>query len=81
MALFDITGIEPDGSFYSLDSIIDVIEQGMGNKPWIECNVDEGGNSQLYQVYICVDSSGKKLVECPKFPRGKCSSRIEFPSF
>ncbi|GLT65492.1 hypothetical protein SLA2020_379230 [Shorea laevis] len=75
-------GINPDGGFYSLSSIKDGIKTAVGYTPWIECNTDPLGNSQLYQVYLCVDTSGSNLIECPVFPRGrKCGSEIEFPSF
>ncbi|KAI4381357.1 hypothetical protein MLD38_007436 [Melastoma candidum] len=74
-------GIKPDGNSYSLGSIKDAIKESTGHTPYIQCNTDESGNSQLYQVYICVDSSGSELIDCPVFPRGKCSSEIEFPSF
>ncbi|XP_078180258.1 extracellular ribonuclease LE-like [Carex rostrata] len=74
-------GIQPDGGSYSLMSIKNAIEESVGYAPYIECNGDKSGNSQLYQVYLCVDSSGSQLIECPIFPRGKCGSQIEFPSF
>ncbi|PSR88314.1 Extracellular ribonuclease [Actinidia chinensis var. chinensis] len=67
-------GINPDGGFYNLSSI-------RGYTPGIECNVDTSGNSQLYQIYICVDTSGTDFIECPVLPNGKCSSRVEFPYF
>ena len=57
------------------------IKGAIGYTPWIECNVDASRNSQLYQIYLCVDTSGLDLIECPVFPKGKCGSEIEFPSF
>lgn len=74
-------GIRPNGQSYSLSSITDAIKESTGYTPWIECNSDTSGNRQLYQVYLCVDSSASNLIECPVFPRGKCASEIEFPSF
>nr|GME13797.1 extracellular ribonuclease LE-like [Ipomoea batatas] len=74
-------GITPDGNSYSLESIKDAIKSAINYTPWIECNNDADGNSQLYQVYLCVDSSASGLIECPVFPHGKCASSIEFPSF
>ncbi|MQL79548.1 hypothetical protein Taro_011993 [Colocasia esculenta] len=74
-------GIEPDGGYYSLSSISGAIKAATGFTPGIECNVDEARNSQLYQVYLCVDSSASGFIECPNLPRRKCSSRIEFPAF
>ncbi|WOG88843.1 hypothetical protein DCAR_0208078 [Daucus carota subsp. sativus] len=52
-----------------------------GYTPFIECNVDASGNSQLYQVYLCLDNSASKLIECPVFPHGKCGAQIQFPTF
>lgn len=75
------SGINPDDSFYSLSSIINAIKNAVGYTPGIECNVDASGNSQLYQIYLCVDNSGSNLIECPVLPNGKCGSRVEFPSF
>ena len=75
------TGIEPNGQSYSLKSIKDVIKEGVGYTPYVECNVDTSGNSQLYQIYLCVDRSASTLIECPIFPHGKCGSEIEFPIF
>ncbi|WCJ21286.1 ribonuclease 1 [Euphorbia peplus] len=74
-------GIQPNDGFYSLSSIKTAIQKGLGLNPWIECNTDSSGNSQLYQVYLCVDTSGSNLIECPVFPNGKCASQIQFPSF
>ncbi|KAG9451324.1 hypothetical protein H6P81_011289 [Aristolochia fimbriata] len=74
-------GIEPDGGFYRKDAISEAIEQGIGYTPGVECNVDEGGNRQLYQIYLCVDPSGSDFIHCPVLPRQKCGERIEFPVF
>ncbi|CAL0315189.1 unnamed protein product [Lupinus luteus] len=74
-------GINPDGGSYSLENIKGAIKDAIGFTPYIECNVDTQRNSQLYQVYLCVDTSGSNLIECPVFPRGRCGSDIEFPTF
>ncbi|KAI3516454.1 hypothetical protein L1887_15370 [Cichorium endivia] len=74
-------GIGPNGQQYSLDSIKSAIKGASGYTPWIECNKGTSGNSQLYQIYLCVDSSASGFIECPVFPNGSCGSSIEFPSF
>ncbi|KAL5981182.1 hypothetical protein ACLOJK_029103 [Asimina triloba] len=75
-------GIEPDDRFYSLSRISNAISEATGHVPGIECNVDAEGNRQLFQIYMCVDTSGTRFIECPILPRSKCSSRqIQFPSF
>lgn len=76
-----VAGIQPDGNSYSLTSIQNAIENAVGYAPWIECNSDAGGNSQLYQIYFCVGSSASNFIKCPVFPTGNCASTIKFPSF
>ncbi|KAL0364003.1 UNVERIFIED_CONTAM: Intracellular ribonuclease LX [Sesamum angustifolium] len=74
-------GIRP-GKFYSLESIKQAIEEGVGYGAYIECNVDPAGNHQLYQVYLCVDTSASNFIQCPVLPHGRgCGNNIEFPSF
>ncbi|KAH8479286.1 hypothetical protein H0E87_031387, partial [Populus deltoides] len=51
-------GIKPDDEFYDLDSIKEAIKDATGFTPGIECNIDASKNSQLYQVFMCVDISG-----------------------
>ncbi|KAI4339373.1 hypothetical protein MLD38_024324 [Melastoma candidum] len=74
-------GIKPDDEFYDMESIKDAIKGGIGYEVGIECNHDASGNSQLYQVFICVDKSGTEFVECTTMPRGRCASKVQFPSF
>ncbi|XP_057823960.1 ribonuclease 1 [Cryptomeria japonica] len=77
-------GIQPDGGQYSVSSITNALKKGTGYTAGIECNTDESGNKQLYQIYLCVDSSGSNFMNCPVLPQGKCSSsdsQVEFPSF
>lgn len=76
-----VSGINPDGGLYSFNSIRITLTDAIGYTPGIECNVDES-NSQLYQVYICVDTSASNVVECPILPNArKCASIVEFPTF
>ncbi|KAL8150171.1 hypothetical protein V2J09_019979 [Rumex salicifolius] len=74
-------GMEANDEFYNLEDIKQAIKKGTGFEAWVECNIDEEGNSQIYQVYMCVDKSGKKLIKCPVIPRGNCPSRVQFPKF
>ncbi|KAK7838791.1 ribonuclease 3 [Quercus suber] len=73
--------IEPDDGFYSLGNIVRAIIKGIGYTPRIECNKDSHGNSQLYQIYFCVDSSGSEIIECPVPPKRRCASKVQFPKF
>ncbi|KAG5521571.1 hypothetical protein RHGRI_033960 [Rhododendron griersonianum] len=77
-------GIRPaDGKYHSLESIKEAIEQALGvTTIFIDCNVDTRGNHQIYQVYLCVDTSASNFIECPVLPHGRpCGNKIEFPSF
>ncbi|XP_010265111.1 PREDICTED: ribonuclease 1-like [Nelumbo nucifera] len=74
-------GIKPDGRLYSLGVIKEAITKATGYTPGIVCNLDRSGSSQLYQIFLCVDTSGSKFIECPVFPRQMCGSSIKFPSF
>ena len=74
-------GIKSNGNSHRLVNIKNAIKCAIGYTPWIECNVDASGNNQLCQIYLCVDTSGSNLIECPVFPKGKCGLEIEFPSF
>lgn len=77
-----MTGINPDGGSYSISSIQNAVRNAIGSTPGIECNVDASGNSQLYQVYICIDTSGSSIIECPIMPNSdRCDSAIVFPAF
>ncbi|KAJ9709526.1 hypothetical protein PVL29_001147 [Vitis rotundifolia] len=73
--------IKPNGTSYSLNQIRKAIEDAVGFPPGIQCTVAPSGNRQLYQVYVCVDTSGKKFIRCPLMPKEKCGPSIEFPSF
>ncbi|KAL5981178.1 hypothetical protein ACLOJK_029099 [Asimina triloba] len=82
LQILKAAGIQPDGGFYSVTSITAAIRKATGFTPGIECNTDEDGNSQLYQIYFCVDTSGSNIINCPVLPSTKCSSnQIEFPTF
>jgi len=76
-----LSGIKPNGGSYSLRSIKGAIKDAIGFTPYIQCNEDSSGNSQLYQVYLCVNTSASDFIDCSVFPRGRCGSEIQFPSF
>ncbi|KAF6134520.1 hypothetical protein GIB67_028541 [Kingdonia uniflora] len=81
LKLLTNAGIKPDGRFYSIKSIEEAIKEATGFTPGMDCNVDGSRHSQLYQIYMCVDSTGSNLIECPILPGRRCSSTIEFPKF
>ncbi|XP_022151194.1 ribonuclease 3-like [Momordica charantia] len=81
LKLLNGAGIEPNDEFYSLESIRNAIEEGLGFTPGIQCNRDSAGNPQLYQIYLCVDTSASEFIKCPVLPKAKCASTIQFPKF
>ncbi|KAL5761777.1 hypothetical protein ACOSP7_018041 [Xanthoceras sorbifolium] len=77
------SGIKPDGKFYGLFNIRESLRGALGYEPGVYCNVDKWGNNQLYQIFICLDPSWSKVIECPGLPnagRG-CASKVKFPAF
>ncbi|KAM1741336.1 hypothetical protein ACFX13_011572 [Malus domestica] len=62
-------GIVPNDEFYSIESIVEAMKEGAGYTPGIECNNYSAGNSQLYQVYLCVHTSGKTSLSVLSFQR------------
>ncbi|CAO2829577.1 unnamed protein product [Amaranthus hypochondriacus] len=76
-------GIRPNNQFYSLKSIKKALVRAIGFHPWIVCNHNAQGKTQIWQITFCADKTGRKLIKCPYLPRGRgnCASRILFPSF
>ena len=75
------SNIEPNYQFYNVEDVKEAMKTSIGYYPWIECNRDSEGNSQIYQVYVCVDRNGKDFIECPVLPHGNCDSRVQFAKF
>lgn len=72
-----VTGIKPDGKLYSLDSILEAVRAAIGYSPGVKCNADASGPRQLHQIYICVDTSGSRIIECPGLPNSGCTFAIK----
>ncbi|VFQ97928.1 unnamed protein product [Cuscuta campestris] len=76
-------GIRPNNRFYPLKSIKKAVESAFGFHPWVNCNHNANEESQIWQITLCVDRSGKKLVDCPFIPKGRieCATEVFFPSY
>ncbi|GFY82990.1 hypothetical protein Acr_02g0012300 [Actinidia rufa] len=75
-------GIQANGRFYNAGTgIEEAIQMGVGYMPGLWCNEDKTGNSQLYQVVVCGDVKGTRIIDCPGIPMGKCGQSIKFPPF
>ncbi|KAK4399805.1 Extracellular ribonuclease LE [Sesamum angolense] len=81
LQILEAAGIHPDDKFYKVDDIEEAIKAGSGYTATVQCNSDLSGNAQLFEVYLCVDASGKDLIECPVIPTKKCNPSIQFPIF
>lgn len=77
----NVTGIKPDGRLYSIDSVMEAIRAEIGYSPGVKCNSDKSGKQQLHQIYICVDTSATRFIECPGLPNFSCTSNIKFAAF
>eukprot|EP00253_Pinus_taeda_P003046 PITA_03046 len=71
-------GIRPDGGSYTVSRIQNAIP--VPGPVGIECNTDESGNYQLYQIYLCVDPYASNFISCPVLPNSQCGFPV-FPSF
>ncbi|GFP79250.1 ribonuclease 1, partial [Phtheirospermum japonicum] len=57
--------IKPNGSSYSRKNVETAIRQGIGgNNFYISCQSFKSG-AFIREVYICLDSSGHKVISCP----------------
>ncbi|XP_074300938.1 ribonuclease 1-like [Silene latifolia] len=74
-------GIRPNNQFYNLDSIKQAVSSAFGFEPWVACNHNAQGNSQLWQITLCVEKTGNNLIKCPNIPPGNCPASIQFPSY
>ena len=75
-------GIKPDGNHYNLGNITEAIKQAVGFVSGIRCNTDPSGNSQLSEIFLCVDkSASNNFIECPILPKANCPDNVEFPIF
>ena len=76
-------GIIPNNQEYSLKLVKEAIAKSTGFHPWVDCNHNAQGVSQIWQVSMCVDRSGSRLIDCPFVPKGRgdCAAIVKFPSF
>ncbi|XP_010249202.1 PREDICTED: intracellular ribonuclease LX-like isoform X2 [Nelumbo nucifera] len=81
LQVLEDAGIKPNGDFYSLDAITTAIEEATGYTPTIICNVNTSGYYQMYEIYMCTDTSGSDFIECPVSPTTNCPSTVLFPPF
>lgn len=75
-------GIAPsDDRTYFLSSIRDAIGEATGSAPSVACSRNADGETQLSEVYQCVDRTGTRPVDCLVPVQGRCNDRVKFPAF
>jgi ribonuclease T2 len=81
-AILADAGVVPsDTETYSVSSISDAVAEGTGFTANLECNRNADGDAQLFQVYQCVDRTGRSLIDCPLSMNSKCTDQVKLPVF
>ncbi|PSS35144.1 Intracellular ribonuclease [Actinidia chinensis var. chinensis] len=80
LKILDNAGIQANGRFYDAGmGVEEAIRMGVGYMPGLWCNEDKTGNSQLYQVVVCGDIKGTRIIDCPGIPmRGSAVNQSSF---
>ncbi|KAL3675728.1 hypothetical protein R1sor_025676 [Riccia sorocarpa] len=72
-------GMEPNiENTYDVLDVQHTLRHSIGKTPGIQCNKRQ---TQLFQVYICVDVYAENFIECPNYPDGRCLPKIHWPIF
>ncbi|PVH65301.1 hypothetical protein PAHAL_2G456800 [Panicum hallii] len=83
-ALLDAGIVPSDEAEYCLDRVRAAVAAATGGAApmlELECNRSARNETQLYQVYVCVDPDGRTLVHCPLPAQRGCTDMIKFPPF
>ncbi|PUZ73053.1 hypothetical protein GQ55_2G444000 [Panicum hallii var. hallii] len=81
-ALLDAGIVPSDEAEYCLGRVRAAVAAATGGAaPMLECNRSARNETQLYQVYVCVDPDGRTLVHCPLPAQRGCTDMIKFPPF
>ncbi|KAF9621157.1 hypothetical protein IFM89_016651 [Coptis chinensis] len=81
LKILQTAGIQQNGKFYNVGHIAETIRIAIGYQPGIHCSVDKLGNSQLNLVYLCSNTLGTQIIECPGMVMGTCKTTVKFPPF
>lgn len=82
---FKDAGIYPDGRFYNVASMQEVLGKAFGADPIITCSLNQQHKaSQVYEVYMCLDKERLLPFQCPNNPNLQTNCRKDdalFPAF
>ncbi|KAF3793328.1 Intracellular ribonuclease LX [Nymphaea thermarum] len=83
LRILEDNGIVPDGSNYSLASIQQALDNGIGQKVAIQCSkIYNTSLYQLFRIFFCVDKSdASTIVSCPFVSKYKCPDEVVFSHF
>nr|DAD33343.1 TPA_asm: hypothetical protein HUJ06_012194 [Nelumbo nucifera] len=82
LSIFKRNGIiSTDYADYSLAKIKEVIHREIGATAAISCNKNMWDESQVSEIYLCVDKDAMTIIPCPVLPDFTCASRVVFGSF
>ncbi|XP_031488435.1 extracellular ribonuclease LE-like [Nymphaea colorata] len=83
LRILEDNGIVPDGSNYSLASIQQALDNGIGQKVAIQCSkIYNTSLYQLFRIFFCVDQSdASTIVSCPFVSKYKCPDEVVFSHF
>ncbi|XP_010259636.1 PREDICTED: extracellular ribonuclease LE-like [Nelumbo nucifera] len=73
--------ISTDYADYSLAEIKQVINREFGATTAISCSKNQWDETQVYEIYLCVDREARNIIPCPVLPNFTCASRVVFGSF
>ncbi|KAK9161547.1 hypothetical protein Syun_007888 [Stephania yunnanensis] len=80
--IFNKNGIvSTDYADYSLADVKKAILGGIGASAAIRCSKNQWDESQVYEIYLCVDKDAKTIIDCPVLPVSNCATRVVFGSF
>ncbi|KAJ8637705.1 hypothetical protein MRB53_011972 [Persea americana] len=75
-------GIVPsDFLFYSPLHVETAIKVGLGAFVGIKCSTNESGKYQIDEIYVCVDKTASKVINCPVLPKFICGPIVYLPTF
>lgn len=83
--MYWFVGIYPDGRFYNVAFMKEVLGKAIGADPIITCSLNQQHKaSQIYEVYICLDKERLLPFHCPDNPNLQTNCRRDdalFPAF
>ncbi|RWR77482.1 ribonuclease 3-like protein [Cinnamomum micranthum f. kanehirae] len=82
LSVLECEDIYPSDDFcYSPYYVRKAIRYGLGADVGIKCSKDKSGAFQIAEIYVCVDKTASKVIDCPVLPNSNCGRDVFFPDF